>query len=543
MVVLCALLLGGAVTPATRADAKADNPQLLLGQQGRVREGVAPVPADSHFAPRTGGGSGMVSLQRNDPNAPEPQRPPGELGEGGGYGCDTGIDWDFGGIGEDDYLEETVDVLFYGDVKCNFYLYSIEGAAGVWDRSESFNGEDFDGDVLGVGSYVYREWDYAAYSVGGFGVRARLYHGARRVEPGVEWYLQAPEGFIWQACNPQPGLRYFICDGLGTNYLHVLIGAFDQATGLTKACRDQRAPVDVEQARVTRLAGAQPVSTQIVRLIPAIEDALTRFKRDLCAITSAGAAASFAAQRGLELWETAVTQAKNNAAGGDDRPLYWARLAMTAAFEQWRPSFAVNRGALQTTLDRAARGMTSHAFGAGTGKKVFISGFDPFGLDSAIRRVGAQTRRRHGRRCAGAVGDFPGAFRRFQRRSCGGGFRAAFSGRRAAGESHHDGESGAFPVRSRVLQRAPAVDHLPRQPQRAGRRQPWQPGRAAVDGCGGGVCGNHTAGGFPARGLTLRGGGQHQGDRTGAAGRAEPHPGRRPDLAGSVVLAGGRGQR
>ena len=35
-----------------------------------------------------------------------------------------------------------------------------------------------------------------------------------------ELYLEAPEGLIWSDCNPIPGLRYLVCEGLGTSYLH-----------------------------------------------------------------------------------------------------------------------------------------------------------------------------------------------------------------------------------------------------------------------------------------------------------------------------------
>ena len=300
-------------------------------------------------------------------------------GEGGGYGCTPYVDWDFGDVGEDAYLEETVTAEFYGEVECNFYLWSISAAAGVFDRSPSFNGESFDDDVIAVGPTYYTEDDYYAYSYGGFGVSARLYNGARRVEPAVEMILEAPEGFVWDDCEPIPGLRYLEpCDGLGTNELYALLGAYGQDTGLTKACRDQQASVDPEQARVPRIYGTTPASTQILQRIPAIKDSVTAFKRELCGVS--GGATAFAAGKGQALWDTATAAARAGQGQGDDRPLYWARLSMTRALAQRRPES--DNAAAQTALDRASRGMNSDSFNGG-GRKVFVSGFDPFSLDDS----------------------------------------------------------------------------------------------------------------------------------------------------------------
>jgi len=370
---------------ATGAAAAAPSPgHRLIGVTADV-PGVSPSTADA--GPRRERQVDRPGLTlRTEDGAPDAVSPPGASpdGKGGGYGCSPYIDYDFGNVGEDDYLEETVTVDYYGDVECNFYLASITAAAGVFDRSDSFNGEDFDDTILGVGPTYYTEWDYFAYSFGAFGVAARTYNGARKVEPAFEMILEAPEGFIWDECEPLLGMRYLEpCDGLGTNELYVLVGAYPQNTGLTMACRHQGVVGDVEEARVGRLHGGVPASTQILRLIPSIKDRVTGFKRRLCGLTGIGGATTFATSEGQQLWDAATAAARANLAQGDDRQLYWARLSMTRAFAQWRPTFGVDpatRAALQAALDRAARGMNSHSF-AGTGRRAFVSGFDPFGLD------------------------------------------------------------------------------------------------------------------------------------------------------------------
>ena len=301
----------------------------------------------------------------------------------GGFNCLESIDRFFSGIGEDDFLEETVRLDYFAHLDCNFTLASIEAQAGVFDRSDSFNGESFDGRLLSTGTYEYREWDFQADSFGALGVQARTYNGARRLEPAYELYLLAPEGLTWGGCNPVPGLRYLICEGLNTNYLHIMLGTGPLNSGLTKACRDQRIALDPEQARLFTSTGGAPASTQIIRRVPAVKNEVIGFKRDLCTMVGDfNGANNFASQRGLQLWNVAVNRAKAGDASGDERPLYWARLSLTTALRQWRAPFG-DTANQRILADRAARGMTSHSFG-GAAKKVFVSGFDPFSLDSNI---------------------------------------------------------------------------------------------------------------------------------------------------------------
>ncbi|MFF0742507.1 pyroglutamyl peptidase [Streptomyces sp. NPDC004111] len=107
-------------------------------------------------------------------------------------------------------------------------------------------------------------------------------------------------------------------------------------------------------------------------------------------------------RHGEGLWRRAVDRVQGRGpAGGnldraDDRPLYWARLAMTRELRGWQPGFAVSNRARSTLLDRlertsrgqedldipAARAAGSPGHRTG---RVLMTGFDPFTLDRDIR--------------------------------------------------------------------------------------------------------------------------------------------------------------
>jgi pyrrolidone-carboxylate peptidase len=107
--------------------------------------------------------------------------------------------------------------------------------------------------------------------------------------------------------------------------------------------------------------------------------------RALEAAPSTAAARAAGDRIGRDLWSAATAAAR--AGRGDDRPLYWARVQMTRAIDQWQPRYAVSateRAAVVAAFDRASRGMTTAAFGGpatATAKRIVISGFDPFGQD------------------------------------------------------------------------------------------------------------------------------------------------------------------
>lgn len=102
-----------------------------------------------------------------------------------------------------------------------------------------------------------------------------------------------------------------------------------------------------------------------------------------------------AVRYGAQLWRRAVDRAQGRgpATGelsrDDDRPLYWARLALTRELRGWQPEFAVTeegRARLLDRLERSSRGQDSIRYPAGKGvKRILLTGFDPFTLDRDVR--------------------------------------------------------------------------------------------------------------------------------------------------------------
>ncbi|MFI2349645.1 pyroglutamyl peptidase [Streptomyces sp. NPDC019443] len=100
-------------------------------------------------------------------------------------------------------------------------------------------------------------------------------------------------------------------------------------------------------------------------------------------------------RQGAQLWDRAVDRAqgrgpaRGDLSRDDDRPLYWARLAMTRELRQWQPEFGLTdteRARLLDRLERSSRGQDSMHLPAGKGfKRIVMTGFDPFTLDRDIR--------------------------------------------------------------------------------------------------------------------------------------------------------------
>lgn len=105
----------------------------------------------------------------------------------------------------------------------------------------------------------------------------------------------------------------------------------------------------------------------------------------LSAAGSAEEARRAVSRRGLALWMQAIRRLRET--DGDDRPLYWARLALRRTVRAWRPDFDVDHGELLTALEHASRGIVRNGLPAGPGRlRVVLTGFDPFRLDTDIRR-------------------------------------------------------------------------------------------------------------------------------------------------------------
>ncbi|WP_175543781.1 SGNH/GDSL hydrolase family protein [Micromonospora pattaloongensis] len=120
-------------------------------------------------------------------------------------------------------------VQYVAELGCNFYLDYAYGVAGIVDRSAGY-----DGTLLYVGSpFSFSQYYYGA-TYGGIQIPGDFYDGGRQVEVIFELYLLAPIGTAWGACGPLPGLRYLLCDGLGTDLLHIVLGTGAFTSGLSE---------------------------------------------------------------------------------------------------------------------------------------------------------------------------------------------------------------------------------------------------------------------------------------------------------------------
>lgn len=158
------------------------------------------------------------------------------------------------------------------------------------------------------------------------------------------------------------------------------------ADGASSCRHAASAPLDAEQAR---LADAR--TTALVERA-GFADFVRRLPAALCTTRSAAEAERLLDSWGQALWQASVRRAQGQRHGdlapGDDRPLYWARLSMTAVLARWQPEFTIDRAALRARFEDASRGLTDNDFRPAPGvRRIFISGFDPFGLDAEIRRA------------------------------------------------------------------------------------------------------------------------------------------------------------
>ncbi|MEU9998878.1 pyroglutamyl peptidase [Streptomyces sp. NPDC050848] len=146
--------------------------------------------------------------------------------------------------------------------------------------------------------------------------------------------------------------------------------------------------VTVEEARLDRA-----VPQEILRR-GGFASVAPEFARALAGAESYGEAERAVARHGERLWRDAVDRAQGRRVRGDlsvddDRPLYWARLAMTRELRSWKPEFTLGeegRARLLDRLERSSRGQDAIRFPAGKGvKQILLTGFDPFTLDRDVR--------------------------------------------------------------------------------------------------------------------------------------------------------------
>ncbi|OEV28661.1 pyroglutamyl peptidase [Streptomyces nanshensis] len=161
--------------------------------------------------------------------------------------------------------------------------------------------------------------------------------------------------------------------------------------GESAGCTDTSVPLTVEEQRLDG-----PVPKEILER-SGFGAMASDFTRALCRADSFREARRTAERQGQRLWQRAVEraqgrgQADGDLSRADDRPLYWARLGMTAALRQWKPGFALSdaqRTALGDQLERSSRGQDAIGFPGDEKKdmkRVLVTGFDPFTLDEDIR--------------------------------------------------------------------------------------------------------------------------------------------------------------
>ncbi|MCS0638235.1 pyroglutamyl peptidase [Streptomyces sp. LP05-1] len=162
------------------------------------------------------------------------------------------------------------------------------------------------------------------------------------------------------------------------------------ASGAREAGAGVTAPT-VEEARLDRAA-----PQEILRR-GGFDSAGPGLAAALAGARSYAAAERAVTRQGSALWRRAVdrVQGRGPAARAgdlsrdDDRPLYWARLAMTRELRAWQPRFALSdpdRARLLDRLEVTSRGQNTVRYPAGRGvKRVLLTGFDPFTLDRDVR--------------------------------------------------------------------------------------------------------------------------------------------------------------
>jgi hypothetical protein len=156
------------------------------------------------------------------------------------------------------------------------------------------------------------------------------------------------------------------------------------------------APPTVEESRLSTPAvpGGVPVARQVLAA-SGFDRLVAEFEAALAAATTLPQLADEVRTRGGALWRAAVDRAQGRRPAGDldagdDRPLYWARTAMSAALRGLDGDVLRvqhQRFALLHVLDRTSRGIDRplwpHA--AAGDLRVAVSGFDVYGLDADVR--------------------------------------------------------------------------------------------------------------------------------------------------------------
>ncbi|MET8729803.1 pyroglutamyl peptidase [Streptomyces parvus] len=177
--------------------------------------------------------------------------------------------------------------------------------------------------------------------------------------------------------------------GLGGMAL-LLVLAGSALPAAASPANTSRTPVEatVEEQRLDRAA-----PQEILRR-SGFDTFAPRFERALKHTKSYAQAERTVTRHASALWRRAVDRAQGRgpATGdlsrGDDRPLYWARLALSRELRAWTPRFHLDdrrREALHSALETASRGQSDIHYQGHRTKRVLVTGFDPFTLDRDVR--------------------------------------------------------------------------------------------------------------------------------------------------------------
>lgn len=133
---------------------------------------------------------------------------------------------------------------------------------------------------------------------------------------------------------------------------------------------------------ISRLSAAEQTMNQVVSRYQALDEGLTQ---KLSTKKNEVDATQLAARQGHRLWQQAVRDVQSGHT--DDRPLYWARLAMLHSLNTPHANFKMadwQQGILMSAVEKASRGFSDIQYGDDVQIKIFLTGFDPFFLDKDI---------------------------------------------------------------------------------------------------------------------------------------------------------------
>jgi hypothetical protein len=181
-----------------------------------------------------------------------------------------------------------------------------------------------------------------------------------------------------------------VCAGTVSVLLVSSPGSVAASAPAASSCQDPSVTPSAEEARLEQAQPAQIIERAGFTAL------VSQFALDLCDVPDAAGAELLVRRYGEKLWQAAVRRVQGPADPGpgalavdDDRPLYWARLGLAQSLRQWVPCFpstAADRTGWQKSLEYTSRGLTTSEFAPRHGvRQLFVSGFDPFGLDSEPR--------------------------------------------------------------------------------------------------------------------------------------------------------------